>query len=255
MEWKVKNALSRDVEREHLNKILKEISAAIGSSSSGGGLTEQQVVALIQRHAGGGSSSPTRITLSGDVTGSGTSSIPTTINPALLGIGEAPVDSLSYWRAGGQWQAVPGTITSLNNVFGDGIVAHLDDEGWVLREIEGTAGQIVVTDGDGVGNPTVSLADVTIASGGGLKKVGFDSKGRLAEESPATTDDLPVGSTNLYWEEAPSDGKQYVRKDEAWSEVVSGGGGSGVLPLVTGEVPPVFVYADDGSLIYAPASY
>ena len=33
------------------------------------------------------------------------------------------------------------------------------------------------------------------------------------------------------------------------------GGGSGVLPLVTGEVPPVFVYADDGSLIYAPASY
>ena len=28
-----------------------------------------------------------------------------------------------------------------------------------------------------------------------------------------------------------------------------------VLPLVTGEVPPVLVYADDGSLIYAPASY
>ena len=27
MEWKVKNALSRDVEREHLNKILKEIQA------------------------------------------------------------------------------------------------------------------------------------------------------------------------------------------------------------------------------------
>ena len=100
MEWKVKNALSRDVEREHLNKILKEIQAAVSSSSSGGGLTEQQVIALIQRHAGGGSSSPTRITLSGDVTGSGTSSIPTTINPALLGIGEAPVDSLSYWRSG-----------------------------------------------------------------------------------------------------------------------------------------------------------
>ena len=177
MEWKVKNALSRDVEREHLNKILKEIQAAVSSSSSGGGLTEQQVLALIQRHAGGGSSSPTRITLSGDVTGSGTSSIHTTINPALLGIGEAPVDSLSYWRAGGQWQAVPGTITSLNNVFGDGIVVHLDDEGWVLREIEGTAGQIVVTDGDGIGNPTISLhqdvvdALASIGSGGVLPVV------------------------------------------------------------------------------------
>ena len=52
MEWKVKNALSRDVEREHLNKILKEIQAAVSSSSSsGGGLTEQEVLALIRKHA------------------------------------------------------------------------------------------------------------------------------------------------------------------------------------------------------------
>ena len=208
MEWKVKNALSRDVEREHLNKILKEIQAAVSSSSSsGGGLTEQQVLALIQRHAGAGSSSPARITLSGDVTGSGTSSIPTTINPALLGIGEAPVDSLSYWRAGGQWQAVPGTITSLNNVFGDGIVVHLDDEGWVLREIEGTVGQIVVTDGDGTGNPIVGLADVSVAVGGTLEKRSFDSKGRLSAASAATTYDLVEGTTNAYWKEAPADGQ------------------------------------------------
>jgi len=225
MEWKVKNALSRAVEREHLNKILKEIQAAVSSSSSsGGGLTEQQVVALIQRHAGGGSSSPVRITLSGDVTGSGTSTIPTTVDPSILGIGEAPVDSLSYWRAGGQWQAVPGTITSLNNVFGDGIVVHLDDEGWVLREIEGTVGQIVVTGGDGTGNPIVGLADVSVAVGGTLEKRSFDSKGRLSAASAATTDDLVEGTTNAYWKEAPADGQQYVRKNSAWA-VASGGGG------------------------------
>ncbi len=229
MEWKVKNALSRDVEREHLNKILKEIQAAVSSSSSsGGGLTEQQVLALIQRHAGAGSSSPARITLSGDVTGSGTSSIPTTINPALLGIGEAPVDSLSYWRAGGQWQAVPGTITSLNNAFGDGIVVHLDDEGWVLREIEGTVGQIVVTDGDGTGNPIVGLADVSVAVGGTLEKRSFDSKGRLSAASAATTDDLVEGTTNAYWKEAPADGQQYVRKNSAWAVASGGGGGGGI---------------------------
>ena len=228
MEWKVKNALSRDVEREHLNKILKEISTSIGSSSSGGGLTEQQVVALIQRHAGGGSSSPVRITLSGDVTGSGTSTIPTTVDPSILGIGEAPVDSLSYWRAGGQWQAVPGTITSLNNVFGDGMMAYTDDEGWVLREVKGTANQIVVVDGDGTGNPIVGLADVSVAVGGTLEKRSFDSKGRLSAASAATTDDLVEGTTNAYWKEAPADGQQYVRKNSAWAVASGGGGGGGI---------------------------
>ena len=29
----------------------------------------------------------------------------------------------------------------------------------------------------------------------------------------------------------------------------------GLLPVVTGEAPPVFVYLDDGSLLYAPAEY
>ena len=231
MEWKVKNALSRDVEREHLNKILKEIQAAVSSySSSGGGLTEQQVLALIQRHAGGGSSSPTRITLSGDVTGSGTSSIPTTINPSLLGIGEAPVDSLSYWRAGGQWQAVPGTITSLNNVFGDGIVVHLDDEGWVLREIEGTANQIVVTAGDGVGNPTISLhTDILDELDAALNY----------DELKTTL----VAGTNII----------LVPDDLAETITVNSSGGGGVLPVVTGEIAggqPVFVYNPDGSLVY-----
>jgi len=32
---------------------------------------------------------------------------------------------------------------------------------------------------------------------------------------------------------------------------MSGGGSGGVLPVVTGEVPPVFVYFDDGSLLYS----
>ena len=239
MEWKVANALSRDVEREHLNKILKEIRGAIGPGS-GGSLTEQDVLALIRKHApgggswsgggggGGGSSTPSTTTLTGDVTGSGSGTIVTAVNPAILGIGEAPVDSLSYWRAGGQWQAVPGTITSLNNVFGDGIVVHLDDEGWVLREIEGTVGQIVVTDGDGTGNPIVGLADVSVAVGGTLEKRSFDSKGRLSAASAATTDDLVEGTTNAYWKEAPADGQQYVRKDSAWAVASGGGGGGGI---------------------------
>lgn len=51
----------------------------------------------------------------------------------------------------------------------------------------------------------------------------------------------------------PTTGDALVYDGTDW--VPGAGGGSGVLPLVTGEVPPVLVYADDGSLIYAPASY
>jgi hypothetical protein len=40
---------------------------------------------------------------------------------------------------------------------------------------------------------------------------------------PATTDDLPEGSTNLYFPEAPEDGSNYARKDGAWVSFASGG--------------------------------
>lgn len=39
--------------------------------------------------------------------------------------------------------------------------------------------------------------------------------------------------------------------DRAYADSLLSGVG-GVLPLVTGEVPPVLVYFDDGSLMYAP---
>lgn len=50
--------------------------------------------------------------------------------------------------------------------------------------------------------------------------------------------------------DAPSDGKEYVRKNGIWVEA-SGGTGGVYLPVVTGEVPPVLVYLEDGSLVYA----
>ena len=38
-------------------------------------------------------------------------------------------------------------------------------------------------------------------------------------------------------------------------DTISSTSSGGVLPVVTGEVPPVLVYFDDGSLLYAPAEY
>ncbi len=118
MEWNVKNAANRDVERQHLNKILKEIR---GTISSGGGLTEQRVLELIRANTsssggggGGGSSgglTSITVSLQGNVTGTATGgsqiNIPTVVDPAILGIKDAPIDSNIYWRTGGAWQPVP----------------------------------------------------------------------------------------------------------------------------------------------------
>lgn len=44
---------------------------------------------------------------------------------------------------------------------------------------------------------------------------------------------------------APIDGKYYVRRNGEWVAI-----SPGVIPVVTGEVPPVLVYLEDGSLLY-----
>lgn len=42
-----------------------------------------------------------------------------------------------------------------------------------------------------------------------------------------------------------------LQDDMAVTRGLAGAGGGGILPVVTGEVPPVLVYLDDGSLVYA----
>lgn len=90
---------------------------------------------------------------------------------------------------------------------------------------------VTMTYNDAAPSIEADLTDISVVSGGVLKKYGFDTKGRRTQESSATTDDLAEGTTNLYF--------TYAR---ARSVVV--------LPVVTGDVPPVLVYAEDGSLIY-----
>ena len=176
MEWVVKNALSRDTEREHLNKILAEIksrldsgalpsklppTASVPSYSSGGG------------SSGGGSSGgstapkPVKITLTGDVTGeaSGTSAISIATTLTNPGLQDAPVDGTAYWRLDGSWDSVPAIVRALSGFDADGFLSWDSDDGsFMAREIEGTLGQIVVTDGDGInGNPTVALDEDILA--------------------------------------------------------------------------------------------
>ena len=160
MEWNVKNAISRDVERQHLNKILKEIKESIDSTKSTA-VTQEQVRQVITTvtggTGGGGTSTPTtvKVTLQGDVTGTGsgtsTITIDTQVDPSILGIGDAPVDSNVYWRTGGTWQPVPGTLTSLSFVSGDGYLHYDDDVGWTVVTADDVAADL--------GSVTLQAAD------------------------------------------------------------------------------------------------
>lgn len=212
MEWKVVNAINRDVEREHLNKILKDINKraeelTAGLANVGDGLNQQQqtltnTIVKVVNNIVPEDKLVTKVTLLGEVTGT---SVPVpgknevTINCTVNGdfIGEAPIDSYLYWRGQGDWQQVPYDLLSITEIAGSGIVVR-NEEGpnWLLREIEGTPGNIDVTDGTAVdGNPIINLA--TVADGGvapNLLKVTRDSFGRVNNTAQATATDLPVAA-------------------------------------------------------------
>ena len=128
MEWLVTNALSRDVERYQLNSILKDIKASIVdvnntvSSNASGDVRD-----VVGKVATSGLQSGLSVTystakksldfaitefvikLTGDMSGEGTYTgggnvtITATIDPAKLGIPEAPKDNRYYSRWNGQW--------------------------------------------------------------------------------------------------------------------------------------------------------
>lgn len=225
MEWVVKNALNKDVERQHLNKILKEIRAAIDEHSSGSSF--DNVEDIVGRMVEGNRESGISVTynpvnkvldfavaaftirLAGDVTGTatvsslGTMVLNTTIDPAARGIGEAPQDGTPYWRQDGSWYNVPNAIFRLAEVNDPGLLT-MDTYGNIYGvEIEGTVDEIDVENGDGVeGPPVISLSDLE-NTGEGLSPVRIytrDSKGRIVGDEDASTDDLPEGS-NLYFTE------------------------------------------------------
>jgi hypothetical protein len=101
------------------------------------------------------------------------------------------------------------------------------EKGWfpVSGAVTVAAGELTKAVGaDGV--TTLGLADLTNSGvGAALVKITRDAKGRVSGTSAATTDDLPAGTTNKYFPEAPNDGQVYGRKNLAWTVIASGGFG------------------------------
>ena len=229
MDWLVKNAQNRDVERQHLNKILQEIrntlnelEARVARSTS----EEQRIRDVVIKMVTTGNQSGINVTynttskaidfavrtftiqLTGAVTGTGTVtglgnvSISTTLADSFEGVEEAPLDGFSYWRNMGTWVTVPFPLETIQFVTPGGILVLDEDLNWYARTIEGTATEIDEADGDGVdGNPTDGLADLSDSGVGVSPMLLFtrDPKGRISGTQAATTGDLPEGVSNLYY--------------------------------------------------------
>lgn len=211
MKWKVENALNRDVERQHLNKILKEIEASVQGLGTPPSVQEvTRIVERVVRAESPDALTSVSVVLAGDVSGSGSTNangrinINAVIDPSKLGIQEAPWDSNRYWRINGTWERVSDAVSGIQDITEPGIVIYRGGSpAYTSAMLEGTEGEIDVTNGDGqdleTGTIGVGLADVEVVEGGTLKTTSFDSKGRRIEEGEADTDDLPEGVGNLYF--------------------------------------------------------
>lgn len=234
MEWNVKNALNRDVERQHLNKILKEISSGqldlrtkVDAATAGLGSVQNNLSTTITKIINNTlppSSLTTSVTLTGDVTGV---SVPVlgqnavTINATLTGdyLEDAPVNTYAYWRRFGQWEQVPPSLDLLAQIQGQGFTVYDDvNEAWYTRSIlSADESRIIITDGDGLAaDPTIDLATVTPEEQGQILGLEFDEYGRRTGEREVTTDDLEEGTTNLYYtaERAQDDVAGIMEGDE-----------------------------------------
>jgi hypothetical protein len=117
MDWKVGNALSRDVERQHLNKILADIRTTVDATNKTVATSTNTVTNTVTTRYAVASF---MLTLAGDVIGSaqvdglGDVTITTTLS-GDVGIEEAPIDNQYYWRWNGEWRPVPTEITDIIN--------------------------------------------------------------------------------------------------------------------------------------------
>jgi hypothetical protein len=91
---------------------------------------------------------------------------------------------------GGELQAIDGLGTN-------GLIVRTGATTAAARTITGTAGNVDVTNGDGVaGNPTINLADVAGLTPGTYQSVTVDQKGRVTAGTTASTEAVTTSLTN-----------------------------------------------------------
>lgn len=91
--------------------------------------------------------------------------------------------------------------------------------------VNGITQAVIALQQAGTGTIPVPAPTFTITGSDWIKVTGSLESGnfQITQREGLTTDDLPEGSENLYFPEAPEDGTTYGRKDGAWIAVASGG--------------------------------
>ncbi len=91
-------------------------------------------------------------------------------------------------------------LSGLSLLTANGIVVRTADGTYASRTLTGTAGNVVVSNGDGVsGNPTINLETVTQgATGTSFVKVQLDSFGRVINNTAVTSSDITNALGSVY---------------------------------------------------------
>lgn len=166
-------------------------------------------------------------------------------------IDDAPSDGNIYGRQNGAWVIASGGGGS---VTWGSITGNINDQTDLIAKFTTVNNNITAIN--------VELADLWTALASTNANVlslqtrmtaaedkNTEQDGRLtAIEAVNTAQDAAIAAKIG---DAPTDGQEYVRKDGAWVVASASTGGGVYMPMVTGDKPPVFIYDEDGGLIYA----
>lgn len=90
-------------------------------------------------------------------------------------------------------------LQGLSGLASSGMLARTGAGTYTSRTIAGTAGQVGVTNGDGVvGNPTIALVTVAAGAGGTFQKFTTDTFGRVSAVNPVLTSDITALVDSTY---------------------------------------------------------
>ena len=183
------------------------------------------------------------ITISGDISGSGTTSISATLpNIVTAGVyNSVTVNAKGQVTAGTNpttlsgygivdAQPLSGELTSLSTQTGVGVVTRTGSSTYTERSIAGASGRITITNANGAtGNPTVDLTPLGIA--GTYNNVTVDNYGRV---STATTVPYITGNENISISgDASGSGATTITLSLALSGVAAGTYGSAASTTAT----------------------
>ena len=136
---------------------------------------------------------------------SGLSSLSSMTGPGLVAVSAdgntftarslvAPAEGLTISNvdgAGNMTFALANDLAAVEGLTTTGMVVRTGDGTAATREITGSTGNVVVTNGDGVASaPTIDLASVTQGTGGTFLKVTLDGYGRVTGNTAVTTADI-----------------------------------------------------------------